>query len=129
MLWQQCGLTRPWNDPYLDIQRKLQVQPDLFIVAEVNKILCGCGMGGYDGHRGWVYYLGVLPEFRGRGFARQLREEFERRLRAVGCPKIQLMVRNDNQEVFNFYTHLGYIDSNCVTLGKRLIPDNPGFNQ
>ncbi len=128
-IWDCCGLLRPWNDPYKDIARKLSEQPELFLVAEMDNLIVGCGMGGYDGHRGWVYYLGVLPEYRGRGIARRMMEEFEDRLQKRGCPKLQLMVRNDNQDVIDFYTHLGYIDSDCVTLGKRLIPDNPDYEQ
>lgn len=60
-LWQACGLTRPWNDPYRDIQRKLAEQPELFLVGDVDGVLMASAMLGTDGHRGWLYYLAVAP--------------------------------------------------------------------
>ena len=54
-LWQQAGLTRPWNNPYQDIRRKLSVQPELFLVAVDDRTIVGTVMAGYDGHRGWLH--------------------------------------------------------------------------
>ena len=68
-LWERCDLLRPWNDPEMDIERKMNHDVSLFLVAEVNGEVVGTVMGGYDGHRGSAYYLGVHPEFRGRGIA------------------------------------------------------------
>src|SRR3954469_10928890 len=87
-LWHRCGLTRPWNDPHRDIRRKLAVRPDLFLVGVLGGAVVGTVMAGYDGHRGWIYYLGVDPEYQRRGFGRLLVGEAERLLRAEGCPKI-----------------------------------------
>ena len=122
-LWQVCGLTRPWNDPYRDIQRKLAEQPELFLVGEVDGILMASAMLGTDGHRGWLYYLAVAPEHQRRGHARRLVETGERLLIERGCPKLQLMVRRDNAAIIGFYTALGYAEAEVVTLGKRLIAD------
>ena len=122
-LWQVCGLTRPWNDPYRDIQRKLVEQPELFLVGEVDGILMASAMLGTDGHRGWLYYLAVAPEHQRRGHARRLVETAERLLAERGCPKLQLMVRRDNAAIIGFYTALGYAEAEVVTLGKRLIAD------
>jgi ribosomal protein S18 acetylase RimI-like enzyme len=80
-------------------------------------------MVGYEGHRGWINYLGVLPEFRRRGYARRLLEEAERLLRLEGCPKINLQVRPDNEEALRFYERLGYAGAGAVSLGKRLEHD------
>ena len=66
-LWQQCNLTRPWNDPHKDIARKLAVQPELLLVGEMDGAVMASVMAGYEGHRGWVNYLAVAPPFRGRG--------------------------------------------------------------
>ncbi len=92
-LWQACGLTRPWNDPYRDIQRKLAEQPELFLVGEVDGTLMASAMVGTDGHRGWLYYLAVAPEHQRRGHARRLVATAEQLLSERGCPKLQLMVR------------------------------------
>src|SRR5262249_46216106 len=91
-LWQRCGLTRPWNDPHRDIRRKLQVRRDLFLVAVLDSDIVGTVMAGYEGHRGWVNYLGVAPEHQRKGLGRALMAEAERLLRLSGCPKINLQV-------------------------------------
>lgn len=122
-LWQAAGLTRPWNDPRRDIARKLTVQPELFLVAEDAAAVVGTVMAGYDGHRGWLYYLATAPDRRGEGIGRALIHEAEQRLLALGCPKVQLMVRPDNTEARAFYERLGYDAFETWNTGKRLIPD------
>jgi ribosomal protein S18 acetylase RimI-like enzyme len=125
-LWAEAGLTRPWNDPRLDIERKLLVQPELFLVAEDPSMLgelTGSVMAGYDGHRGWLYYLATAESHRGRGVARALVEYAENRLLDMGCPKVQLMVREGNEDVLGFYDGLGYERFSVHNTGKRLIAD------
>jgi ribosomal protein S18 acetylase RimI-like enzyme len=124
-LWQRCGLTRPWNDPYRDIQRKLAVQRELFLVGEHEGSVVASVMAGYEGHRGWVNYLAVDDSQRGRGLGRTLMEHVEGRLLERGCPKLSLLVRSSNTAVLEFYRSLGYAQDDAVPLGKRLIPDAP----
>lgn len=124
-LWQACGLTRPWNNPYRDIARKLLVQPELFLVVREGDTLAATIMAGFDGHRGWVNYLAVAETHRGRGIGRALMLEVEQRLTAVGCPKLNLMVRKDNHAILAFYAHLGYAVDDAIPLGKRLLRDLP----
>ena len=124
-LWQACGLVKPWNDPHKDIERKLAVKPDLFLVGTTkDDAIIGSAMGGYEGHRGWVNYLAVHPEQQGHGYGRILMEALEEKLIAIGCPKINLQVRETNIDVINFYEAIGYKVDKVVSLGKRLIPDN-----
>ncbi|NDL65427.1 GNAT family acetyltransferase [Acerihabitans arboris] len=123
MLWERCDLLRPWNDPEMDIERKMHCGADLFMVAEVAGAVVGSIMGGYDGHRGSAYYLGVHPDYRGRGIANALISRLEKKLIARGCPKIQLMVREDNEAVIGMYEKLDYEPVDSVSLGKRLIED------
>ena len=123
-LWEACGLVRPWNDPRRDIERKATVQSELFLVAEdADRRVVAAGMAGFDGHRGWVNYLAVLPELQGSGLGRTLMAEFEQRLAAMGCPKVNLQVRAGNEQVIGFYESLGYSPDQTVSLGKRLLPD------
>lgn len=126
-LWTEAGLTRPWNDPRLDIERKLGVQPELFLVATETETetdaIVGSVMAGYDGHCGWLYYLAAAESHRGRGVARALVHEAEKRLLAMGCPKVQLMVREGNEGVLGFYDGLGYERFSVRNTGKRLIAD------
>jgi ribosomal protein S18 acetylase RimI-like enzyme len=125
-LWEWCGLTRPWNDPRKDIARKRAVRPDLFLVAAIDREIVGSVMAGYDGHRGWINYLAVAPEQRRHGWGRALMAEAERLLLASGCPKINLQVRGGNTEALAFYGRIGFTVDDVVSLGKRLIPDEPG---
>ena len=122
-LWERAGLTRPWNDPRRDIARKLTVQREMFLVAEEAGAVVGTAMFGYDGHRGWVNYLGVDPAHQGRGIGRALMAEGERLLTGLGCPKLNLQVRLGNADAIAFYAALGYRDDEVVSYGKRLIPD------
>jgi ribosomal protein S18 acetylase RimI-like enzyme len=125
-LWARCGLTRPWNDPHRDIARKLAVRPDLFLVAEIDGNVIGTVMVGYDGHRGWINYLGVDPDCRRRGVGRALMAEAERLLRLEGCPKINLQVRTGNTGVIEFYRRIGFVMDDVVSMGRRLEHDGPG---
>jgi ribosomal protein S18 acetylase RimI-like enzyme len=122
-LWRRCELTRPWNDPHKDIQRKLTTQPELFLVGEAGGSIVGTIMAGYDGHRGWVNYLAVAPEHRAKGYGRLLMRHVEERLAARGCPKLNVQIRTTNKAVLEFYRKLGYATDEAVSLGKRLIPD------
>jgi ribosomal protein S18 acetylase RimI-like enzyme len=124
-LWETCGLTRPWNDPRRDIQRKLSRQPELFLVGLLDGSIVASVMAGYDGHRGWIYYLAVSPAHQNRGLGRQIVAHAERLLAEAGCPKINLLVRSSNAPVIEFYRGLGYSQDDVVTLGKRLERDHP----
>lgn len=123
-LWQSCNLTVPWNDPQKDIERKLAVDADLFLVCTDNDNVIGTVMGGYDGHRGWVNYLAVCPSQQRKGVGRKLMGAVEKRIRSKGCPKINIQVRTTNKDVLAFYDALGYKADEVVSLGKRLINDD-----
>ena len=130
-LWQACGLVRAWNDPYKDIARKLSEQPELFLVAcsgrkgngECEGDVVASAMVGFDGHRGWVYYLAVTPDVQQKSLGRALMARAEELLIERGCPKLMLMVRSSNAEVIAFYRELGYGEEAVTVMGKRLIPD------
>src|SRR3984893_2815288 len=123
-LWHSCNLIRPWNDPRKDIARKLRVNPEWFLVGILGEEIVGSIMVGYEGHRGWINYLAVAAPFRCRGIGNQLMERAEEILRAVGCPKINLLVRVGNeQELSRFYIGLGFRLDRVVCYGKRLEAD------
>ncbi|ESK38653.1 hypothetical protein P256_01467 [Acinetobacter nectaris CIP 110549] len=122
-LWEICNITRPWNHPETDIFRKMNQKDDLFLVAEKDSRVIASIMGGYDGHRGWIHYLAVQPEYQRLGIATALMQNIEKRLIAIGCPKVQLMVRPENTSVIQFYEELDFEEIESVCLGKRLIQD------
>lgn len=82
-------------------------------------------MYGYDGHRGAVYYLAVHPDHRRQGLARRLLDKAADDLRAIGCPKLNLVVRADNAEVATLYERLGYEAEERLNFERRLIDDGP----
>jgi ribosomal protein S18 acetylase RimI-like enzyme len=101
------------------------VEPELFLVGEIDgKVVATC-MAGYDGHRGWINYLAVSPERRRWGLARRIMAAAEEKLRRMGCPKINLQVRASNQEVIEFYRSIGYRIDDVLSMGKRLEEDEP----
>jgi len=122
-LWERSGLTRSWNDPQKDIARKLRVQPEWFLVGLLDERLIASVMAGFDGHRGWINYLAVDPDFQRAGYARALMERAERMLHEFGCPKINLQIRKDNLEAIAFYENIGFTEDAAVSFGKRLIAD------
>ena len=124
-VWHACGLTVPWNNPQRDIERKLQVKPEWFLIGEAKGQLVATCMIGYDGHRGWLYYLGVHPDHQGKGWGRELVAHAESILRRAGCPKINLQVRSTNQNVIQFYESLGFSSEATLSMGKRLESDEP----
>lgn len=122
-LWQAAGLTRPWNDPHKDIARKLRVRPEWLLVAVAGDEVVGTVMAGYDGHRGWINYLAVAAGQRRAGLGRALMAEAERLLGEAGCPKVNLQLRQGNDEALAFYESLGYVRDDVVSLGRRLEHD------
>ena len=122
-LWALCGLTRPSNDPFRDIERKIDADPNGLLVLEDDRQCIGAVMVGYDGHRGWINYLAVHPEYRGRGFGRLLVAAAEQRLSELGCPKVNLQVRTSNKDAVEFYRVLGYSVDDVVSMGRRLEED------
>ena len=122
-LWVECDLVVPWNNPETDIQRKQQDSNEMFFVGEIDAELMASCMAGYDGHRGWIYFMAVRQAQRGNGFASRMVEHAERELKKLGCPKVELLVRNRNIGVMEFYTSIGYAQEPVTVLSKRLIED------
>ena len=119
-LWHACGLTRPWNDPRADFARAIAGPASAVLVLREGEALVASVMVGHDGHRGWVYYLAVAPERRRAGLGRAMMDAAEAWLCARGAPKIQLMVREDNEAALAFYEALGLERQLVVTLGRFL---------
>jgi len=123
-LWKDCDLVVPWNDPAKDIERKLKVDLDLFLVGELDGEIVASVMGGYEGHRGWINYLAVSPRHQRKGYGRLIMEAVELAIGQKGCPKINLQIRGSNTDIASFYEAIGYEIENVIGLGKRLEPDN-----
>jgi len=119
-LWEACGLTRPWNAPTADFARAVAGEHAAILVSRAGDAIAASVMVGEDGHRGWVYYLAVAPERRRAGLGAFMMRAAEEWLRARDVPKIQLMVREGNDEALAFYAALGLERQPVVTLGRFL---------
>jgi ribosomal protein S18 acetylase RimI-like enzyme len=112
----------PWNDPRRVIAAKLAVDPELFVVAVSEGSVVGTAMGGYDGHRGWLYTVAVRLDRQGHGIGRALVKHLEAALAGFGCAKVNLQVLASNASVVEFYRRLGYAVEGRVSMGKPLGP-------
>ncbi len=122
-LWRECGLVVPWNNPQTDIDRKSADSPQMFFVGELKNELVASCMAGYDGHRGWIYFLAVKSSQQRKGIASILVDHVEAELARLGCPKVELMVRKTNNRVISFYKSIGFDPDPVIVLSKRLIED------
>ncbi|HZQ48353.1 MAG TPA: GNAT family acetyltransferase [Verrucomicrobiae bacterium] len=120
-LWETVfGYEAAHNNPGLVIDKKLQVDDQLFFVAVADDAVVGTIMAGYDGHRGWIYSVAVSPAHRRRGIGRELVSHAERALISQGCVKINLQILEENGSVSAFYASLGYAIEKRVSMGKRI---------
>jgi ribosomal protein S18 acetylase RimI-like enzyme len=117
-LWEDCGLTRPWNPPAADIALLRRSSHGEILVATQEGGVTGSVMVGHDGHRGWIYYLAVSPSCQRSGLGSRLMRAAEAWLRERGIRKVELMMRDTNTEVTAFYARLGY-DKEPVTVMSR----------
>jgi ribosomal protein S18 acetylase RimI-like enzyme len=120
VLWQRCGLTRPWNDPASDIALARKGENAAMLAGRDNSGIVASVLVGHDGHRGWVYYVAVDPDCRHKGYGRVIMDAAEQWLRRRGIEKLQLMVRSDNSQVQAFYRSLGYLEQERIIYAKWL---------
>jgi ribosomal protein S18 acetylase RimI-like enzyme len=119
-LWQRCDLTRPWNDPAADIAMARRGKNATVLVGRDGSDIAASVLVGHDGHRGWVYYVSVDPDRRGKGHGREIMNAAEDWLRGHGIEKLQLMVRAGNAKVQTFYETLDYQEQARVIYAKWL---------
>ena len=118
-IWKSCDLVKPQNDPVTDFQLALNTKDSTILILESEQEMLGAVVVGFDGHRGWYYYLGISPQNQNSGNGRALVEAAENWLISRGAPKAMLMVRNSNAHVIGFYEKLGYSVEDTSVLGKR----------
>ena len=121
-LWSTAGPgihVRRSDDP-AEIAKKLQRDPDLFLLAELDGQVVGTVLGGFDGRRGMVYHLAVAGAYRQRGIGKALMAELENRLRQKGCIRYYLLVTNDNLDAMRFYQDLGWDEMDLHIYAKDI---------
>ena len=123
-LWNDCNLVRPWNNPRRDIESaRSSPSSEIFVAlaGDGEERIVGSVMAGYDGHRGWVYYVAAHPEHRSRGLGGQLMRHAESWLEGLGAPKVMLMIREENEGVRRFYEGLGYEVERRTVMSRRMV--------
>jgi GNAT superfamily N-acetyltransferase len=121
-LWHAAGVARPWNDPVADLAFARRGPHSTVLVAERNGQVVATAMVGEDGHRGWVHYVAADPALQGGGLGRAIMTAAEDWLRGRGVWKVQLLVREGNEAVRQFYERLGYVDVRAVCFQKVIGP-------
>ena len=119
-LWQDAGLELNRSDSFEGIERKLERDPDLFLVGEEDHQILAAIMAGFDGRRCWVYHMAVHPYGQGRGWGALLLEELEKRVKAKGCEKVNLLLEPSYTEVITFFERLEYRHNDLIFLEKWL---------
>ncbi len=121
-LWEHAGpgIHVRRSDQPEEIAKKLQRDPDLFLVAQDGGQIVGSVMGGFDGRRGMVYHLAVTEAYRHQGLGAALMQELEDRLRQKGCIRCYLLVTKDNLNAQRFYEDHGWECMDLYTYGKNL---------
>jgi ribosomal protein S18 acetylase RimI-like enzyme len=121
-LWNQAGpgIHVRRSDEPAELKKKVQRDPDLFLVAERDHQIIGTVLGGYDGRRGMIYHLAVLESYRKRGIGALLMKELEKRMKAKGCIRSYLLVTHDNLEAIRFYENMGWEQLDLAVYGKDL---------
>jgi GNAT superfamily N-acetyltransferase len=118
-LWTECGLVRPWNDPARDIDfARGRPGSDILVGIEHDRLV-SCVMVGHDGHRGWLYYLSVLPTMQGKGLGKATVRAAEAWLKERGIWAVNLNIRSENAKVRAFYSALGYELRDVIVMGRR----------
>jgi len=120
MLWERCGLTRPWNDPVADIALARKGPNSTILLGREDERIVASAMVGHDGHRGWVYYVATDPDRHGKGLGRAIMNAAEDWLRQAGIAKLQLLVRQDNAKASAFYETIGYDEAAVTVFAKWL---------
>jgi len=120
-LWGACDLIRPWNDPAADIDLSRRSPASEIFVGVDDGDIVASAMCGFDGHRGWLYYIATHPDLRGAGVGRKIMTAAEKWLAAQGCPKVELIIRGSNKPVAAFYEAVGYRVEDRVLMAKWLI--------
>lgn len=121
-IWENAGpgVGIGFSDTRGEIAKKLLRDPDLFLVAEESGRIVGTVLGGYDGRRGLIYHLAVVPECRQQGIGKMLMAEVERRLKEKGCQRCYLLVKHDARDVIEFYRGLDWDTWDVSIMGKTL---------
>jgi ribosomal protein S18 acetylase RimI-like enzyme len=120
--WETSGIRfiAEGEPPATPLAAFAERNPGLFLLAQDERGLAATALGGWDGRRGWLYHVAVRPDQRRRGLGARLVRMIEQRLRERGCPKVNLIVWDDNAAATLFWAAIGYQRAATVEFEKVL---------
>jgi ribosomal protein S18 acetylase RimI-like enzyme len=122
-LWERCGLRVAYNDPARDVALwRTSANAEIFLGVVAGRVVASVCVG-HDGHRGNPYYVAVDPDARGRGYGRRMMRHAEAWLTRLGIPKMNVMIRETNRQVRDFYAAIGYEETPRLVMARWLTPD------
>ncbi|MGC9513998.1 MAG: GNAT family N-acetyltransferase [Fidelibacterota bacterium] len=124
-LWEAAGLYLSLSDTREELHKMLDKHPELFLIAEENDVLVGTVLGSFDGRRGYVHHLAVLPEFQNRGFGSALLKVLEDTYRRMGVVKIHLFIETVNAEVESYYQKKGWHRRDDLIMMSKTLRTDP----
>ena len=125
-LWESVfGYEAEHNSPAHVIDSKLQNDDNLFFIASLKTKVMGTVMAGYDGHRGWIYSMAVMPEYQKQGIGSELLLHAQNKLKDLGCMKINLQIIEGKKDVEKFYLANGFSIEQRISMGKKMYYPNP----
>jgi ribosomal protein S18 acetylase RimI-like enzyme len=118
-LWHSVGF-RSVGDDDQGLARVARRNPGLVLVATEGGRIVGSALGAFDGRRGWIYHVATAEGHRRKGIASKLVERIEAGLADLGCPKVNVIVRDETDGGRAFWKARGYDMSPAKHFGKEL---------
>ena len=107
-LWQQADAVVSPTDTLAQVLAAINHAAASFLVAETGGRVIGTIIGTFDGWRGEIYRIAVVPEFRRLGVAQMLVEAAEKWMAGQGCRRITALVERDHPWATGFWDAAGY---------------------
>ena len=108
-LWSAAGSSPSVTDTVDDVIQLIQYPAGSVLVAESDGTVVGSLIATWDGWRGNMYRLAVLPQFRRRGIAAALVRQGEAELRSRGARRVSAIVLVDEAHAIGFWASAGYV--------------------
>lgn len=123
-LWRAAQLQISPTDSEHGLRRHLALSGNLaWALCDVDGRIIGTLLGSDDGRRGWINHLAIHPDAQGKGYGHRLIQAVTMRLKAQGCEKVNLLVRQSNQQVVPFYQKIGFAVDDNIFMAKWLDRD------
>jgi len=105
-IWKLADATPKPTDNPEGLGQLLAAPQAVLLLAEADDRVVGTVIGGWDGWRGNIYRLAVLPEYRRRGIASALMREVDAVLAGLGAKRITALVERDHPWAVGFWNAL-----------------------